>query len=539
MRFIYRIAVLCLLTMPVGVEAVPPEMVHEESLSGQELSGDQPLLSVGLARRLLAGGGAQLVLRVADEVLSRGGAPLAVADWLRIKAEALMLLEQFDTARTFLLEMPTDARSAYPDLTLLLATLERELGCCEAARSLYSDFLLAQPHHSKRFQAQLGIGLCALESGALEEAELQFNLYEQDPDRPKQDPLLLVGLAELARRKGLVQEENSRLAQLAQLAAPADPLTQRERLIVLASWEARQKHWSNGVAWVESGLRQQGALPRLLRLHTHLLRQWLAAGKEGSEVGGAAAVALPESVRQGAQRRMDGLRLLLQSGEKAPTEAQALAALEALLQQDREEGLGLLEEGGILRPDVLWPAGVPAPYRVAYADAALKRGEKDRAWQWLEGLTSGEAEGQRLLLLASHAGTEEESLVAVLDRLAKVATWSDGLKSRAVRALFLLTAQGKSVPMVRLRDLLVAALPHTRDVQRALAFHQAQLWSMEADASPVSVNRALLEFLSLAFPPHVKPEEDRYLPEDPRLVAIRLLEAQGWMAEAQALRLRR
>jgi hypothetical protein len=195
------VAALCLLLLPLPVGAVPPELVHEESLTGQEQVGGQPMMSVGLARRLLAGGLSRLVLRVADDSLSRGGAPLAAADWLRLKAEALLGLEQFAAVRDLLQEMPEDALTAYPDLTLLLASAEREEGCCLDARLHYSAFLLAHPRHSKRFQAQLGIGLCALEQNQLEEAELQLRLYEQDPDRPRQDLLLQIGLAELARQR--------------------------------------------------------------------------------------------------------------------------------------------------------------------------------------------------------------------------------------------------------------------------------------------------------------------------------------------------
>lgn len=534
MKFFSGVVALSLMTMPMLAKAMPPEMVHEESLSGQELVGTQPLLSVGLARRLLVGGGARLVLRVANEVLGRGGAPLAVADWVRIKADALLMLEQFDTARIFLREIPEEAKSAYPDWMVLLASIERERGGCEVARPLYSDFLIAYPQHAKRYQAQLGVALCALDSGALEEAQLQLSLYEQDGDRPKQDPLFLMGMAELSRRKGLVQEENQWMTQLAELAAPTDPLLRRARLMALATWAARQNHWNRAIAWVESGLRQEGPLPRLLQLHSHLLSQWLA-GKESSAVGEADR-SLSDVARQSAERRMNALRLLLQPGEKQPGTPQRLATLEALLQQEAEEGLGLVEEGGILQPERLWPDGMPEIYRVAYADHAQRRGERDQAWIWLEGLTSGESEGQRLLLLLSCPETEEAVVADLLERLAKVGSWSDALKSRGVRALFLLTEQGKTALMTRLRDLLTAALPQTWDVQRALAFHQSHLWAMEPDLDPALANRALVGFLSLAFTPNLKPEENRYLPEDPRVAAARLLERQGWPETAQALR---
>lgn len=534
MKFFAGVVALSLMTIPMLARAMPPEMVHEEVLTGQELVGVQPLLSVGLARRLLVGGGARLVLRVADEVLSRGGAPLVVADWLRIKAEALFILEQFDTAQTFLSTLSEEARAAYPDLILLLANIERERGGCAVARPLYSDFLIANPIHAKRFQAQLGVALCALESNTLEEAQLQLSLYEQEADRPKQDPLFVLGMAQLAHRKGLVPEENQWMTQLVEMAAPTDPLLRRARLMAVANWEARQHHWNSAIAWVESGLRQEGPLPRLLQLHSHLLNQWLA-GKESGAVG-EGQHALSEVARQATERRMTGLRVLLQSGGEKPDSPQRLASLETLLQQELEEGLGLVEEGGILQPELLWPGGIPEIYRVAYADHAQRRGEMEQAWLWLEGLTSGESEGQRLLLLLSCDETEEAVVVALLERLAKVGSWSAALKSRGVRALFLLTAQGKTALMIRLRDLLTAALPQTWDVQRALAFHQSSLWAMEPDLDPAVGNRALVGFLSLAYTPNLKPEENRYLPEDPRLAAARLLERLGWPETASALR---
>ncbi|MEO5340695.1 MAG: hypothetical protein H7837_09295 [Magnetococcus sp. MYC-9] len=527
-----RWALLWMLTMPVVAESVPPELVHEESLSGQELVGKQPLLSVGLARRLMNGGSARLVLRVADEVLEQGGAPLAVVDWLRLKAEALLAVEQFAAARDFLQEMPTEALGAYPDLHLLLAASHRELGCCGEARRLYGTFLLANPQHPKRFQAQLGIGLCALEQDLLEEAELQLRLYEQEPDRPKQDPLLQIGLAELARRRGMTEEENGLMSQVAESAAPAEPLARRARLMALANWEARQQHWNTAISWLESGLRQEGPLPRLLRLHTHWLQQWLGSSATAAPTGEHRQLAEP--LRRGAEQRMNGLRALLRPGEKAAQSggAQRVAQLELLLRQEAQERLGLLEEGGVLRPDLLWPTGeLPAEYRLAYAEFYRGRGDRERAWALLEGLTGLEADGQRLLLLASCAETGVEEIDAVLDRLAKGTEWPEAVKSRTIKALFILTTQGRQAPVTRLRELLAAALPQTRDVQRALAFHQARVWALEGDA-----DRALVEWLNLAFAPHNKQEENRYLPEDPRLAAARVLEEQGWPAAAAELR---
>ncbi len=523
---------LWLLALPIMARAAPPEMVHEESLTGEDPVGGQPLLSVGLARRLLAGGDPRLVLRVANEALSRGGAPLAAADWLRLKAEALLVLEQFDAVQLFLRQIPEEAQTAYPDLVLLLAASQQESGHCEEARRLYGAFLMAHPQHPKRFQAQLGIGLCALEQNGLEEAELQLHLYEQDPDRPNPDPLLSVGLADLARRKGMPQEENEWMVQLAQMAVPTDPLPRRARWMALANWEARQHHWNTAIAWVESGLRQEGPLPRLLRLHTRLLREWLAGHDPGTLNGDHRQ--LTEAVRRSAEQRMNGLNALLRPVGKSAQgsgEAQRLVALEALLRQEAEEGLGLLEEGGILQPEGLWSGSVPEAYRVVYAEYERVRGDREQAWQWLEGLTSGEADGQRLLLLASCPESGAGLITAVLDRLAKVTNWSDGLKSRAIKALFLLTAQGRHEPMVRLRDQLAVALPQTRDVQRALAFHQAREWVTEGAS-----DRALVEWLSLVVTPNLKPEENRYLPEDPRLAAARLLEEQGWPATARELR---
>ncbi|MEO5364365.1 MAG: tetratricopeptide repeat protein [Magnetococcus sp. DMHC-8] len=526
------VLVLGLWWLPL-VAAAPPEMVHEEVLSGQEPVGGQPLLSVGLARRLLAAGSTRLVLRVADDALSRGGAPLAAADWLRLKAEALMLLDQFDALQALVQEMPEEVLTAYPDLTLLVAAGHRESGCCEEARRLYAAFLLAHPQHPRRFQAQLGIGLCALEQNALEEAELQLRLYEQDPDRPKQDLLLQLGLAELARHKGQPQEEGALMVRVAEAAAPVEPLARRARWMALANWEARQRHWPAAIAWVEHGLRQEGPLPRLLRLHAHLLRQWLT-GKEPGAMSGEHRH-LPEPVQRAAEQRMFGLKAVLRSDGKpvGAGDVQRLALLDGLLRQEAQEGLGLLEEGGILQPEDLWEGPVPELYRLAYAEYERGRGDLAQAWYWLEGLTGAEADGQRLLLLASCTGTESGAIVAVLERLAKVTEWSEALKSRAIKALFVLTAQGRQAPMLRLREQLAALSPQTRDVQRALLFHQAQLWVLEGNS-----DRALVEWLSLATAPQLKPEDNRYLPEEPRLAAARLLEEQGWPGAARELRRR-
>jgi hypothetical protein len=117
--------------------------------------------------------------------------------------------------------------------------------------------------------------------------------------------------------------------------------------------------------------------------------------------------------------------------------------------------------------------------------------------------------------------------------LAKLSDWPEGLREKGFRALFLLTGQsGRHGIMVRLRDLLAALSPQSRELQRALSYHQALLWQAEG-----AQDRALLEWLQLAAVVG-KAEEDRYLPGDPRRMAAALLQAQGWPAAAQELRVR-
>ncbi|MBF0185679.1 MAG: tetratricopeptide repeat protein [Magnetococcales bacterium] len=511
-----------------------PALVQEETLTGRELIGEQPLLSVPLARRLLSSGSPRLVLRVANDVLSRGGAPLLAADWLRLQAEALLLLERYGELQGLLQEMPETAGGVYPELYLWLAASYRESGACEEARKRYSAFLLAYPQHPKRFTAQLGLGLCALEQNSLEEAALQLQLYEQESDRPKQDALWLIAMAELAHRQGQLQEEGRWMGQLAELPLPTDAWQRRERWLRLARWQAGQKHWNAAVAWLESGLRQDGPVPRLLKLHAQLLRQWLAGNDSGALT--AEHRQLPESLRRATEQRMNGLRQLLRpDGKGAQEQGRRLGQLTQLLRQAVAEGLTALgAEGGILSAGQLWPGGEwPELYRVAYAEYERLSGDREQAWHWLEGLTMAEAEGERLLLLAGCAENPPALLNGVLDRTGQLRDWPEGLRERAFRALFLLTGQGRQAAMARLRDQLAALTPQSREVQRALSYHQALLWQAEGAGE-----RALLEWLHLAATAGGKTEEERYLPEDPRLKAAQLLEKQGWTAAAQELRRR-
>ncbi|WP_130472062.1 hypothetical protein [Candidatus Magnetaquicoccus inordinatus] len=524
------------MTLLAGMELqAAPSIVQEETLSGQELIGGQPLLSVPLARRLLASGSPRLLLRVANEVLSRGGAPLLSADWLRLKAEALYQLEEYKELQLLLKEMPEESVAVYPDLHLILANSYRESGDCAEAHKRYSVFLLAYPQHAKRFQAQLALGLCALELNRVEEAELQLQLYEQESERARQDPLWLIAMGELARRKGQVQEERGWLGQLAELPTPNDLGQRRARWLALARWEAGQKHWNMAIAWLESGMRQEGVLPRMRTLHTQLLRQWLAGNESAAVL--AEQRQLAEALRRATEQRMNGLKQLLRADGKGMAEqGRRFLLLEQLLRKAASEGLtGLVEEGGILHPGQLWPGGeLPELLRVAYAGYERETGDQQRAWEWLEGLTVPEAEGERLLLLASCTSSDARLLNGILDRLAKVNDWPEGLRARGFRALFLLTGQaGRQEAMIRARDLLGALTPQSREVQRALSYHQALLWQAEG-----AKERALLEWLQLVAVASGKSEEDRYLPDDPRRMAAALLQTQGWPAAAQELRRR-
>ncbi|MBF0098214.1 MAG: tetratricopeptide repeat protein [Magnetococcales bacterium] len=518
-----------------GVLQAAPAIIQEETLTGREwIGGQQPFLSVPLARRLLASGSPRLVLRVADEVLNRGGAPLLAADWVRLKAEALLLLERHEPLQVLLQEVPEETRRVYPDLELLLAVSDWERGACEEAHRRFAAFLLANPQHPKRLLAQWGLGMCALALHRVEEAELQLQLYEQEAGRPKQDGYEMILRAEMARYKGQGQEEGRWMGQLAEISLPGEVWQRRARWLVLARWEAGQKHWNTAIAWLESGLRHEGSLPRLVNLHTQIMRQWLAGNDSGAVAGEQRQLA--ENVRRAAEQRMAGIRQLLRAEGKGVGEVgRRYLLLEQLVRKAVNDGVAaIVDEGGILSAGQLWPSGEwPELYRVAYAGYEREMGHREHAWEWLEGVTQPEAEGERLLLLAGCAGTPGAVLHGVVERLARLSDWPEGLREKGFRALFLLTGQsGRQGIMLRLRDLLAALTPQSREVQRALAYHQAVLWQAEGVQE-----RALLEWLQLAAMVG-KPEEDRYLPGDPRRMAAALLEAQGWPAAAQELRVR-
>lgn len=508
---------------------IGPTLIREEPLSGREIVGKKPLLNKKMVWRLLENEEAPLLaLRFVDETLQQGGAPLTSPDWLRMKVHALFQLERFEESLYLLENLPEKVFTKHPELILINATLLRMVGKCEQSRSLNAQFLINQPDHPLKFKAQRGIGLCLVKQKLLEEAGLHLRLYSQEPSRPKEDPLLWIALADLARQKKLFLEENRLMERLMNSTHPTDTLTRRARILALADWEAHRGRFSHALRWLESGLREEGVIQRFLTLHTKIVRLWIKnkfkkdkkikKTKKTKSIKGLSFI-FTEKLMKSIQSYLN---------PKNSLEIRQ-SYLKTLLEMEEKEKLGLMEPEGVLYPGVLVSQPLPTPFRLSYA--VFYRHQKDwqTASEMLKDLDTLEADGERLLLLAEQEEVDDFTLDDILGRLPNPKKWCKTFQSQFIEALFLFVNREHQSSADQLYAL-IQPLSTEKSLRRAQIFYQALLQEKEGD-----LNKALSTFLELAFPDTNDLDEDNYLPQAPRLAAARILEKQGWYIEAENL----
>ncbi|OSM03938.1 tetratricopeptide repeat protein [Magnetofaba australis] len=532
-------ALLCIGVTPqaraAGSLVAPRIQAYELSASGAGAA-----LAPAMAQRMLDDGQALLALRIAEEALGVGGSPLEAAQWRRVQASAHQRLGHAAEALAALSAFPPEAIANDAELSLLRADALMGAEEFDKARQAYAEFLVNQPRHAQHARAQLGVALCHLRLGNLEQATLQLNLYAARAGRPEPDVALDLARIELALAQGRSAEALHRLKQLPQAAAQGERAQRARRHLARmeADHLARSARFDEALALLEQSLAAGGDEPTRA-LHAKLYRDWLAPSatvtvyrpRKRPEARQKEQQACPPALRAAHQRR-DWLREAL----TGPEPLERSFYLRALLEWERREPLGLLQPGGLLTPQGLGfdADALPAPLRAPLAEAALQAGHGEQALTWLGAADEPEADALRLRLLAEGVLNQQaHSLDALLERLIPDArsVWPAWLLDAVTDAMFRFTRQGAERDAGRLRRLLRAQRADAA-VDLAARFQRAYAQEMMGERQA-----ALLGYLNLIYgeaPP--QPQALRYLPITPRAAAARLLEAQGRREEAATLR---
>lgn len=570
----------------------PPKILQEQELSGKEVVGDAFPVSPESVERMLAEGAAHLAGHVADKALDRGGAPLVAQRWRGLHAAALVETGQYAKGLEILLELPRQGVEKDGRLLLALAEAYRGTGVCAKARPLFTRFLVDHPTHPGRFRAQRDNALCALSTGSLEEAELQLQLYEQESGRPQPDPLLTLGLADLAERRGssdealeLLHRDEARelslgerlpvVRRLAQrlikearpdpaqalwqevrdhpAATPEQKVEARQALMELAA--ARQA-WKEALLEAEALLRE-GVGRKVLELHATWFLDWVGeeetAPPEPAEEGPPsppdmppkrvdgkvvkveeAPLAQPPPVKVPRSEKEEALlqrRGLLKQVRDTTLEAsKRWVALGQLLEMEKVERLGLLTPGGLLTPEVLeLDQPMPLPLRLMYANATIRFGMGEQAQKLVSGVEGMEADAVRLMLLAQGNAAAGVTVTSLLERYAPArGGLPPVLLGAAVEALYAFSERGVEVVAGQLRQVLEG---YRKDpaVARALRYEEAVRLRRTGERE-----RALWIVLELAYGGGGK-EADRLLPGIPKELAAKMVSSLGLVNEAREL----
>ncbi|MEO5378175.1 MAG: hypothetical protein H7832_10405 [Magnetococcus sp. DMHC-6] len=504
-----------------------PMQVEEASLSGRRVIGEMFPLTIGQVDQLLKGGAAQLAVVLAEQAMQRGGAPLQAERWLFVWAEALLRLERFSEAKTLLERlMASDGERRLPTLSFFMGKTLAGEGQWSQARDQFSRFMTLFPNHPDRSKALLGIALCSLEMGVLREASLQFELYSNEVDTIRPDPLWLQGMIKLAAAKGELSEVaiyEKRLIELEKKLPENfwDRVALRRALIEMYGWRG---DWAAAIAQSELLLAQGGGVPAR-RLHARLYKQWL----ENGPIGYRLEKTKPQIVQ--IRARYQNLDQLHMVWEEEPALRDDL--LKELLNQELAHPIGLLLEEGLLTPEGMGLEGsLPESVRILYANAYGELGRMEEAWKMLEGVSPGEAAIAARLGLLVHTAYAKEGNSS---RLEEIFNWlSDWLPRHAQRLLcgdlgkalvaflFVATEHGDAVMVEQVRSLLENIPELPTEVERMLRFHQA--WVLEQGGE---LETALVIYLSLVDDADKIHPLDALLPMDPRMAVVRVLRAQG------------
>ncbi|MBF0448678.1 MAG: tetratricopeptide repeat protein [Magnetococcales bacterium] len=554
----------------VGGQTIDPTIIQEESLSRATASNPGLVLEPGKAEALIADGAPLLVLRLANQILEQGRSPLAVSEWTQVKISALMALESFAEALSLLEGLSHHTFKSRPEFHLFLAQCYLSAGQFDKARDHYTRFMTDHADHPNRFEAQRGLGLVALQSGALSEAQLLLDLYAQDNQRPNPDPLLLIGLARLSQLKKDEQAAAGFFSQLSALTLEQVGRNGRQWIEAVALWHVEHNRWQQAFDLVESGLQKKFG-SRLMSFYQELLKQALSAyhaKKKG--VDGSNLMAIKTLLRAGTppEMREAALDQLLAGELKSPIGLfQALGPLsdQGLLPHPLDPQLRYLlakahfrlnQEAAVVRPHRANPMGTTdEPEKKSISDQLVlislqppakpmdcvkeplsatdsRLNDADRAWTLLDRLPGESAMVLRLRLLAANQQPADADLYHLLRQ-----PWPDfKLEGERIKlvvdVMFALTQRRQVIAAAQLRRLLSSQRENLA-IRRALRYQQALDKQSEGE-----VSSALTLYLELAFDGksgEADPAWDALLPQSPRQAAAKILVEQGAWLEAAEL----
>ncbi|MBF0195196.1 MAG: tetratricopeptide repeat protein [Magnetococcales bacterium] len=492
-------------------QTIGPTTIVEESLSGFASQDGGLVVAPQEAQNLLNKGAYHLALRLADQVLERGGAPLIPVGWVRVKAEALMALDRKAQALTLLESAPPHIYESNPTLWLSLGECYLDANNYAKARESYSQFMIRHGSHPQLFRAQLGMGLAGLAAGDISEAELLLNIYAQEGEKGRAEPLLIIALAKLAQLKGDKEAKNNYLAQLDAIQIADKELYSRTRVEVLALWYIQNSRWQKAFSLVEKGL-QTNPSAKFRYFYQGLVQKWLLvyhAKKRGFDTSTLGAIR--DLMRGG---------LPLKNREKA---------LDLLLERELENPIGLFQESGLFTSGSFLAKPVDPQLRLLLAKAHIKLKNGNEAWAWLNRLPGKRALLLRLQLFAAGLQPKNVDLVTQL----QIPALTDGEIIKAVvEAMFAFTKRGQVAPAAQLRRVLSTISKQVK-VRRALRYQQAMDKALTGE-----LNSALTLYLELAgdgAKDAVGIEADSLLPKNPYLAAAEILISQGAFKEAAEL----
>lgn len=572
-----------------------PKILQEQELSGRDPVGGAFAVTPESVERMLGLGAPHLALRVVEKAMERGGAPLGAQRWRGLRAAALVDMGRPIEGLEILEGLPPANVQNDPRLLLALAQAYRATEACPKARPLFSRFLLDHPTHPQRFRAQRDSALCALSAGALEEAELQLQLYEQETERPHPDPWLTLGLADLAERRGEMDralelmhdldkasaQTLARLPVLRRLARRLLEATRHEDAtalwrgmretpdlppdLLLEARQALMEIAAHRQAWPETLLEaerllREGAGKGVLENHARWFLAWAAQPEptlastppppspdpppppdmppkrvDGQPLPGAEPPPPPPPppvVSPEERELRERLELLRIVRDPAHESLTRWQALEQLLRRERGMRLGLLAPGGLLTPETLGlPHPLPLPLRLLYAGATIRFGMSAQAQKLVEGVEGMEADAVRLMLLAQGNAVPG---VTVGGLMARYAPERGGLPPMMMEAAVeaLNAFSERGVEVVAQQLRQVLAGYAAGDPAVARALRYEEALRLRRDGQH---EQALWLLLELGFGKEGGERDNRLLPGDPHLLAASWLSRMGWLREAGEL----
>ncbi|MBF0383630.1 MAG: tetratricopeptide repeat protein [Magnetococcales bacterium] len=496
---------------PLFSQTIGPTSIAEESLADFSSQDSGLVLEPQEAQNLLEKGAFHLALRLANQVLEQGGTPLAHAGWIKVKAGALIALDRKAQALSTLEAAPSHLYENHPTLWLLLGESYLDSGDFTKARDSYSQFMIRHPGHKELFRAQLGMGLAALAAGDISEAELLLNIYAQEGDQSRVEPLLIIALAKLAQLKGDTESINSYMTQLADLKLSDRELYSRPRIEALALWHSQNRRWQIAFSLLEKGL-QINPSTKFRSFYQKFVQRWLLvyhAKKRGAD-----------NTTLGAVRNLIRGGLPLQKREEA---------LDLLLERELAKPIGLFQDAGLLSTGPFLARPIDPNLRLLLAKAHLHLKNGNEAWILLNRLPGKRALRLRLQLFAADL---QPKYVDLINQLQQPMPMDEDILKEVVATMFAFTKNRQLAPAAQLRMVLSTLSKQTK-VRRALQYQQA----MEKDLTGES-NSALTLYLELASDigrDGTDRDADSLLPMSPYQAAAEILISQKALKEANEL----